>query len=107
MFSLTWVGVYEPDLYYRLFHSDNIGNGANRGAYKNKLVDELIVAAQKTNNTELRKKYYWEIQEILADDLPYISLWYETNVLVSRNKLHGFQIWPAAEWLSFKNIYFY
>ncbi|MEJ2538308.1 MAG: ABC transporter substrate-binding protein, partial [Calditrichia bacterium] len=45
MYSLTWVGIYEPDIYYQIFHSDNIGIGANRGGYSNPRVDELIEKA--------------------------------------------------------------
>lgn len=106
MYSLTWVGVYEPDLYYRIFHSESIGNGANRGGYHNPEVDRLIIKAQRTLDMEKRKQLYWKIQEILADELPYISLWYETNVAVMNKNLFGFQIYPAAEWLSFRRVYF-
>ncbi|MFZ0391280.1 MAG: ABC transporter substrate-binding protein, partial [Calditrichia bacterium] len=106
MYSLTWVGVYEPDLYYRLFHSASIANGANRGGYRNEQVDSLIEQAQHTTDLEKRKQYYYRIQEILARDLPYISLWYETNVAVMNKKLRNFSIYPAAEWISFRNVYF-
>ena len=106
MYSLTWVGIYEPDIYYQLFHTDNIGVGANRGGYSNPRVDELIVKAQRTLLFPERKKYYWEIQKILADDLPYISLWYETNVAVMNKEVKNFHIMPAAEWRPFENTYF-
>ena len=80
--------------------------GANRGGYSNPRVDELIVKAQRTLLFPERKKYYWEIQKILADDLPYISLWYETNVAVMNKEVKNFHIMPAAEWRPFENTYF-
>ncbi|GAB4337760.1 MAG: glutathione ABC transporter substrate-binding protein [Calditrichia bacterium] len=105
MYSLTWVGVYEPDLYYRLFHSENIGVGANRGAFKNPEVDRLIEAAQGTLDQQKRKALYGQIQKILAEELPYISLWYETNIAVMQKRVVGFELYPAAEWFSFRNVH--
>ncbi|GAB4379805.1 MAG: peptide-binding protein [Calditrichia bacterium] len=105
LYSLTWVGVYEPDLYYRIFHSDNIGIGANRGGYSNPTVDQLIEQAQRTLDLEKRRPLYWKIQEILADELPYISLWYETNIAVMNRRVHNFKVMPAAEWFPFRYVY--
>ncbi len=106
IYSLQWVGVYEPDIFYRIFHTDNIGVGANRGGYSNPEVDKLIIRAQRTLDMQQRKAIYWQIQEILADDLPYISLWYETNVAVMKRNVMNFRIQPAGEWVSFRNVYF-
>lgn len=106
LYSLTWVGVYEPDIYYRLFHSSSIGSGANRGGYRNPQVDRLLEQAQRTLNLAKRKALYWKVQEILHHDLPYISLWYETNVAVMDRRLTGFQLYPAGEWKSFWKVHF-
>ena len=51
-------------------------DGRNRGRYSNPRIDELTEAGYKTINVEERKKIYSEIQKILAEDLPYIFLWY-------------------------------
>ncbi len=106
LYSLTWVGIYEPDLYYHIFHTDNIGVGANRGGYSNQEVDSLIVKAQQTMDLVKRRKYYWRIQQILNQELPYIHLWYETNVAVMDRRLIGFRLFPAAEWVSFSEADF-
>ncbi|MEJ2635881.1 MAG: ABC transporter substrate-binding protein [Calditrichia bacterium] len=106
MYSLTWVGVYEPDMFFHLFHSSNIGVGANRGGYSNPKVDYLIELAQRSMDINKRRQYYWQIQKILNDELPYISLWYETNVAVMNRDVFGFEIAPAAEWNSFRKTYF-
>ncbi|MEM7828718.1 MAG: ABC transporter substrate-binding protein, partial [Candidatus Aenigmatarchaeota archaeon] len=40
IYSLTWVGVTDPDIYYYIFHSSSIPpKGANRGGYINPEVD--------------------------------------------------------------------
>jgi peptide/nickel transport system substrate-binding protein len=104
LYSLTWVGINEPDIYYQVFHTDNIGIGANRGGYSNPEIDFLIEKSQRTLDFEERKIIYWKIQEILREDLPYISLWYETNVAVLQKYIKGFRVLPAAEWISFKDV---
>ncbi len=106
LYSLTWVGVYEPDIYYRLFHSSSIGTGANRGAYRNPVVDRLLEQAQQILELNKRKALYWKVQEILHRELPYISLWYETNVAVMDRRLAGFELYPAGEWKSFWKVHF-
>lgn len=104
LYSLTWVGIYEPDIYDRIFNSRSIGKGANRGGYVNPKVDRLLEAAQKTFDIAKRRQYYWRIQEILQDNLPYISLWYETNVAVMNRRVSGFLMYPAGEWRSFRRV---
>jgi len=106
MYSLTWVGIYEPNHYDRIFHSHSIGSGANRGGYQNYVVDRLIEEAQCELDQSIRRKKYFRIQEIIADELPYISLWYETNIAVMNKDLYGFEFYPAAEWRSFWKMYF-
>jgi peptide/nickel transport system substrate-binding protein len=106
MYSLTWVGIYEPDQLDRIFHSHSIEGGANRGGYQNPLVDQLIEEAQVTLDRKSRAEKYQRIQQILNEELPYINLWYETNVAVMNKSLNGFKFYPAAEWRSFKEVYF-
>jgi len=37
------------------------------------------------------------VQEIIANDAPYISLWYKTNVVVAQSHLTGITLSPTAE----------
>jgi peptide/nickel transport system substrate-binding protein len=88
-YSLRWVGGNEdPDMFELVFHSARIPpNGANRGAYANPLVDALIDQARRESNPNTRKQLYAEIQRVLADELPYINLWYQDNVVVSTKRV--------------------
>jgi peptide/nickel transport system substrate-binding protein len=101
LYSLTWVGVTEPDIYYYAFHKAQVPpNGANRGAYANPVVDQLTEVGRKTSDRFERKKIYEEVQKILADDLPIIPLWYEDNFAVFAKRVKGMRLWPNAsfEW---------
>jgi peptide/nickel transport system substrate-binding protein len=91
MYSLRWVGGNEdPDMFEMVFHSARIvPQGVNRGFYRNPRVDALIDQARRESDQNARQRLYAEIQRILADELPYINLWYFDNVLVATKRVQG------------------
>ncbi|MFB0522589.1 MAG: hypothetical protein ACETV1_02370, partial [Candidatus Bathyarchaeia archaeon] len=77
----------------RFFISSNIKPGTvytNTARYNNSRVDELFDYCQRESNYDLRKEAFFEIQDILIDELP--NLWvYETATYwVVRDTFHGF-----------------
>ncbi len=108
--TLQWPSVLEPNLLRWIFHSDNVPTadaraaGANRGAYKNERVDELLDKGQRETDREKRKKIYSEIQQILARELPYISLWHEDNVAVLREGTEGYYTTPNARYDALRTV---
>lgn len=104
MYSLTWVGTTEPDLFYNVFHSGQTPPvGANRGRYRNPEMDALVEAARVETDREKRKALYAQVQRLAAEDLPYVSLWWSKNVVVARADLQGFVIYPGGDYLSLKD----
>jgi peptide/nickel transport system substrate-binding protein len=91
MYSLRWVGGNEdPDMFEMVFHSARFApQGVNRGFYRNPRVDALIDQARQESDQNTRRRLYAEIQRILADELPYINLWYFDNVLVASRRVKG------------------
>jgi peptide/nickel transport system substrate-binding protein len=91
MYSLRWVGGNEdPDILEYAFHSSRFTpRGANRGFYSNPRVDALIDQARRETDQSERKQLYAEIQRILAEELPYINLWYFDNVIVANRRVQG------------------
>ena len=57
-------------------------------------------------SSEERKKIYSEIQKILAEELPYIFLWYPHNIVVMNEKLQGFTLYPDGDFASLQNMWF-
>lgn len=103
-YTLTWVGIQDPDIFYYAFHSDSVPpNGANRGRYKNPLVDKLILQSRRTLDFSARKRMYSDIQKLLAYDCAYVSLWYNDNVIVMKKSLNGFVTYPGGEYTSLAN----
>ena len=97
VYSSTWVGVTEPDIYYYAFHSSQVPpNGANRGYYSNPEVDRLVEEGRSETVSSTRKDAYDQVQKIISHDLPYVSLWYEDNVVFMRPEVQGYQLRPDA-----------
>jgi len=105
LYSLSWVGVTDPDIYDYIFHSKNFPPaGANRGRYANPEVNALLERARRTLDLSRRKEYYRKVQEILAADLPYVSLWHYDNVAVIRKNVEGFVLNPRGDLYSLKDV---
>lgn len=98
MYGLRWIGGNEdPDIFEYAFHSSKFPpNGANRDYYSNPKVDALIDKARQEIDPKARKALYGEVQSILAQDLPYINLWYLDNVLVHTNRVRNLELNPAG-----------
>ena len=93
--SLQWVGINDPNQYYRVFHSKEMPpHGENRGYYSNPQMDRLVEAGKNTVDPEARKKIYAQVQQLAADELPYVSLWWVDNVAVMNRRLVGFEAYP-------------
>lgn len=106
LFSLAWVGVLDPDIYYNLFHSSSVPpNGDNRGRYANAELDRLLERGRASLEREERKAVYRRVQRLLAEELPYIPLWWWKNVVVSRPDLRGVEPYPNGDFLFFKNAF--
>ena len=94
LYSLRWIGGNEdPDIFEYAFHTSKFPpHGANRSFYSNPRLDTLIDRARTELDQETRKQLYAEIQNILAQDLPYINLWYVDNVVVHSRRVQNLQL---------------
>jgi len=98
--TLRWVGGNEdPDIFEYVFHSAKFSpNGGNRTYYSNPRVDALIDQARGELDQNARKQIYAEIQRILAEDLPYINLWYIENVMVHTRRVRNLTLNPPGNY---------
>lgn len=93
MYSLSWVGIKNPNIFRYVFHSQSIPpKGANRGHYNNRQIDQLIEKAESAEIIDQRVDYYRQIQLTLLGDLPYVPLWYEEHFIASNNTISGYQL---------------
>jgi peptide/nickel transport system substrate-binding protein len=98
--ALRWVGGNEdPDMFEYVFHSSKFPPaGANRTFYANPQVDALIDQARAEPDLETRKQLYFEVQSLLASDVPYVNLWYLDNVLVASRRVTNLTLNPAGNY---------
>ncbi|MGH7773058.1 MAG: ABC transporter substrate-binding protein [Candidatus Binatia bacterium] len=107
LYSLAWVGIKDPDIYFNLFHSNSIPpHGDNRGRYQNPELDQLLEEGRRSQSLEERKHIYSRVQKSLALDLPYIPLWWTKNVVVMKRTVQGFIPHPDGDLISLKNVSF-
>jgi peptide/nickel transport system substrate-binding protein len=98
MYSLRWVGGNEqPDIFSYAFSSSRIPpKGANRGRYRNPVLDALLDDAGRSTNQAQRKVDYIQAQKILAQELPGFNLWYQDSILVHSSRLTQISISPSG-----------
>jgi len=84
-----WVGANtDPDFFEYAFSSKRFPpDGANRGHYRNARIDALTDQIRVEMNQEKRKALCSEVQKTLAEDLPYLPLWFNDVVSVHRRSL--------------------
>jgi peptide/nickel transport system substrate-binding protein len=103
LYSLAWVGIFDPDVYYNIFHSASFPpNGDNRGRYNNAAVDRLVEEGRRESDPLQRKARYRKVQQIMHEDLPYVPLWWVKNVVARKPQVFGFTPYPDGDLFSLR-----
>ncbi len=98
MFILGWVTVTgDPDYgLYPLFHSSTYGAAGNRTFWSTPEVDELLDEARTSNDPAVREANYKEVQQIVAEEAPWIFTWEGEDLTGVRSNIEGFVNNPAG-----------
>ncbi len=83
-----WIYPSDPDV-FPYYHSSAAGKGFNIPGFKDAKLDEILVRGQATSDLEKRKAVYKELQTYMADNLPYLFLWYPEEIDVISSSLQG------------------
>jgi peptide/nickel transport system substrate-binding protein len=106
MYTAQFVGVTDPDMLRRVFHSRQAPpSGLNRAHYESAEVDRLIEQASAMTDDERRRMLYGQAQTAIARDVPVISLWYKTNVAVFQPDIRGVRLSPIADFTFLKDVF--
>lgn len=93
---LGWSLSRDPDQ-YSIWNSKQTGEGQyNFVSYSNPEVDKLLDEGRKTFDTAKRKAAYNRLHRILAEDLPYIFLYYPESLPVIHKRFRGPEVAPAG-----------
>jgi peptide/nickel transport system substrate-binding protein len=99
MYVLRWIGSNEdPDIFRYAYGSDRMPpKGGNRGRYSNPRVDALLAEAAAVTDEAERRRDYVEVQQILAEDLPGIPLWYPNTEIVHTRRVTNVTARPSGD----------
>ncbi len=93
---MGWTISQDPDI-FDVWHSSKTGpKELNFIGFKNKEVDRLIEEGRSTFDVEKRKRCYYRIQEILADEQPYTFLYVPDSLPVVSSRFRGIEPAPAG-----------
>ena len=99
-YALRWIGGNEdPDIFEYVYHSSKFApKGANRGFYASPRADTIIEQARTETNPSVRKALYAQLQQILAEEVPSINLWYLDTVLVHSSRVKNVRVNPSGNY---------
>ncbi len=101
MWSLSWVGFKDPDIYRYAFSSELMPpNGGNRGRFKNAELDRLLEEGRQTTAPDKRQQIYARVQQLVNQQLPYVFLWHEQNFAVINKDIEGFKLFADGRLFS-------
>lgn len=100
LYTHRWVGGNnDPDMFEFVFSSKRMPpEGANRGHYQSAALDSLLARQHVEMDRDKREAILSEIQKLVAEDEPYINLWYVDNVCVHRARLENVLISPTGDY---------
>jgi peptide/nickel transport system substrate-binding protein len=102
---LGWSIPQDPDQ-YDIWSSKKTGpKELNFVGFADAEVDRLLEEGRRTFDIEKRKKAYFRIQEILAEEQPYVFLYYPDALPVVHGRIHGIE--PAPAGISYNFIQWY
>jgi peptide/nickel transport system substrate-binding protein len=98
LYTLTGVGIDDPDWFSFVLHSKSIPPaGANRPRYRNTAFDALLDEGRRASAEAARAAAYVGAQAMIAEDLPMLPLWFETSTVVSSPRVEGWTPRPDGD----------
>ncbi|MGL5956959.1 MAG: ABC transporter substrate-binding protein [Brevinema sp.] len=93
VFLLNWTTITADADYglNNLLNSESWGSKGNRSFYSNEEVDSLLAQGRYSFNEEDRNRIYYRIQNIIADDVPYIPIYYTELGVGMKKEVQGFE----------------
>lgn len=102
---IGWSLGIDPDS-YSIWHSTQYPLGLNFIGYSNRDVDRLLEKGRTTLNRRARKKIYGDIQQIIAEEQPYIFLWYPHSIVAVSDRIGGLsKPGPAGLFVDIEKVY--
>lgn len=94
IFRGSWIADYpDAENYLSLFYSPNFApNGPNYMHFENEVYDSIYERSLKISNIDERKALYAQMDSIIVEEAPVVSLFYDMAVRFINNKVSGLGI---------------
>lgn len=99
---LAWGLAIDPDP-AAIWHSREIEQGLNFGAYSNPEVDEIAEANTRIMDQDERAEALAELWAMVAEDQPYTFLWYPQQFVAMNDRVRGFVHHPRLDYYGIEN----
>lgn len=87
-----WDPGLDPDP-YPAWHTSQISpRGNNLADYSNNALDDLMVKARQSSDLEERRSLYYQLQQLFAQELPSLPLYYLRYTYALRQQVQGIQL---------------
>jgi peptide/nickel transport system substrate-binding protein len=74
-------------------------NGAFHTGFNSEAVNTLVADAVKETDPAKRQDMYYQIQQAFYDNLPFIPLWWEPYLVITRNNVSNFSQTPLGTYI--------
>jgi peptide/nickel transport system substrate-binding protein len=95
MFIGGWRSTIEPHIMYTIWAEESIPD-LNSVAYVNKEVEQLFKEGGATYDNDVRREKYGEVQQIIAEEAPYIFLYYQKTWSGQNKRVQGIDPRPLG-----------
>lgn len=98
MFANSWLaGTDDPDIIFSfLFHSSMVPF-PNRAHYRNRDLDKIIEEARSALDQKKRTELYRKAQRIVTEDVPYVYIDHDIQIVGVRRNLKGLKLHPSYD----------
>ena len=103
--GIGWTGGFDPNGHVQelLSSAAHVPDGFNWNLYANDEVDELLADGQTTLDVDDRRDIYHDLQEVLAEDVPFASMWTGDQIdVLDPNALESLDQWAPHPNSSFR-----
>jgi peptide/nickel transport system substrate-binding protein len=97
-----WIMPEDPD-FFPYLHSSAAERGFNLPMYSNREADRLLEAGRRATSVAERERIYMRLQELMAEDLPYLHLWWPKEIRAWNRRLEGvppIHLRAAFQWVN-------
>lgn len=104
-YLLSWVGPFEGDFYYHIFHSSKMApEGLNRGRLNDATMDALLDALMVETEVDKQQSLLKEIQQYQYENMLYIPLWRANHLALVRQDVKGYSPVQDGGYLPFTKL---